>query len=61
VAVALTEGQLTGHGLVNGFGWIFVGVCMAASNPRTWTLRKTSATGSEKLASYQPRFPNLMT
>lgn len=61
VAVALTEGQLTGHGLVNGFGWIFVGVCMAASNPRTWTLRKTSATGSEKLESYQPRFPNLMT
>lgn len=30
VAVALVQGQLTGHGLVNGFGWLYIGACMAA-------------------------------
>lgn len=32
VGVALVQGQLTGHGLVNGFGWIYIGLCMAACN-----------------------------
>jgi hypothetical protein len=62
VAVALMEGQLTGHGLVNGFGWIYVGVCMAAANPRTWILREGADTGRAEISGpYEPRFPNLMT
>jgi hypothetical protein len=32
--VALVEGQLTGHGLVNGFGWLYAGLCLAASGER---------------------------
>jgi hypothetical protein len=61
VAVALMEGQLTGHGLVNGFGWIYVGVCMVAAKPKTWAIREARAPGPERLPGYQPRFPNLMT
>jgi len=61
VAVALTEGQLTGHGLVNGFGWIYVGMCMAAASPKIWARPAAGAVVPEKLESYQPRFPNLMT
>jgi hypothetical protein len=32
--VALLAGQITGHGLVNGFGWLYVGFCLAAGNVR---------------------------
>jgi hypothetical protein len=61
VAVALMEGQLTGHGLVNGFGWIYVGVCMVAANPKTWIVREASEPGRERVTAHRPRFPNLMT
>lgn len=61
VAVALTEGQLTGHGLVNGFGWIYVGVCMAAANPRIWASKQAGATLGETSDRYRPRFSNLMS
>ena len=60
-AVALMEGQLTGHGLVNGFGWIYVGVCMAAANPKTWMLGETEGDVREGTEPYRRRFPNLMT
>jgi hypothetical protein len=30
-AVPLVQGQITGHGLTNGFGWLSVGICMAAT------------------------------
>ncbi len=61
VVVALTEGQLTGHGLVNGFGWIYVGVCMAAANPKIWVRGASKEIAQERIAAYRPRFPNLMT
>jgi len=61
VAVALVEGQLTGHGLVNGFGWIYVGVCMAAANPKIWVLPATTAIVREQTGGVRPRFPNLMS
>ena len=49
--VALVEGQITGHGLVNGFGWLYVGFCLAAGN----TL---SSAGEDRLsASAEPRAP----
>ena len=59
VAVALTEGQLTGHGLVNGFGWIYVGVCMAAANPAIWA-QHSSATVRNAREGHRARFSNLM-
>jgi hypothetical protein len=61
VAVALTEGQLTGHGLVNGFGWIYVGACMAAANPRIWAPARSSAPVPDRLEAPSPRFSNLMS
>lgn len=60
-AVSLVQGQITGHGLVNGFGWLFVGICMAASrsavahaapaHPRADTPQPSQVTAP---------FPNLM-
>jgi hypothetical protein len=61
VVVALTEGQLTGHGLVNGFGWLYVGVCMAAANAQAWKFGEPSRAGNRRPPAYTPRFPNLMT
>lgn len=31
VGIVLLEGQITGHGTINGFGWFFVGLCLAAA------------------------------
>lgn len=57
VALELLFGQITGHGTVNGYGWIFTGLCLAAANSAPAT--------SESLAAVQPspraeRFPNLL-
>ena len=62
--VAIVEAQITGHGLVNGFGWLYTGFCLAAGNvmlggrglvPESSAsfrvLEQTVSTGS---------FPNLM-
>jgi len=62
--VALVEGQITGHGLVNGFGWLYVGICLAAGN----VLSALPTDGSEPNSVDRPRaltdtpssFPNLM-
>lgn len=62
--VALIQGQITGHGLVNGFGWLYVGVCMAACNtlmapasPRPGSLRTEEE--AKPRTGFRP-FPNLM-
>lgn len=31
VGIVLLLGQITGHGTINGFAWLFVGVCVAAA------------------------------
>jgi len=31
VGIVLLDGQITGHGTINGYGWLFAGFCMAAS------------------------------
>ncbi len=63
-SVALVHGQITGHGLVNGFGWLYVGVCMAASQSAA-TIRSPAEapTGAQASpAALRPAmpFPNLM-
>lgn len=60
-AVPLIHGQITGHGLVNGFGWLFVGVCMAAT--RVVPLADAAAVRGAAPAVTLPLaapFPNLM-
>jgi hypothetical protein len=51
VSPLLLQGQLTAHGTLNGYGWIFAGFCMAASecvsNPGRGTLRFRPATGRQ--------------
>lgn len=61
-AVPLVQGQITGHGLVNGFGWLFVGVCMAASRSlavKEPSLAEASEAGAQVVAP-SLSFPNLM-
>jgi len=31
IGVILLQGQVTGHGSINGYGWLFAGFCMAAN------------------------------
>ncbi len=60
-AVPLVHGQITGHGLVNGFGWLFVGMCMAATRVMGLA-RADSPAPISTPASLAPDlpFPNLM-
>jgi hypothetical protein len=58
VSVELLYGELTGHGSVNGYGWLFAGLALAAANVH---LRATPAAGrmlADPLALAP--FPNLM-
>lgn len=63
-AVSLIQGQITGHGLVNGFGWLFVGLCMAASRDAVpadglaQDRANSDPSGARSLAATP--FPNLM-
>jgi len=61
--VALIHGQITGHGLVNGFGWLYVGVCMAACNAvmeRAGEQESVRADENNPLRQVAQPFPNLM-
>jgi hypothetical protein len=44
VSVIIFNGQITGNGTENAYGWLFTGFCLAAANVR-WVFRQTS-TGS---------------
>jgi hypothetical protein len=55
VSVELLYGQITGHGTINGYAWLFMGFCLAAAAP----LRK-AATTSAPANFAAPRFANLM-
>jgi hypothetical protein len=56
VSVELLYGQITGHGTVNGYTWVFTGLCLAAS---TQTVRG-SAMQSAGVSPLRPNLPNLM-
>jgi hypothetical protein len=57
VGIELLYGQLTGHGTVNGYGWLFAGLCLAAAAdhkaPEVLTDISTNASGTVP-------FPNLL-
>ena len=60
VGVELLYGQITGHGTVNGYGWLFTGLCLAAAGvdekPRA---RDSAAVTAVSSPASQP-FPNLL-
>jgi hypothetical protein len=61
--VALIHGQITGHGLVNGFGWLYVGACMAACSAVTESVQRqdeAADTDGDELRHPASPFPNLM-
>jgi hypothetical protein len=57
-ALELLYGELTGHGTVNGYGWLFAGLALAAASaPRAETV--TSSVALPLKVSERP-FPNLL-
>jgi hypothetical protein len=61
--IELVYAQITGHGLVNGFGWLYVGLCMASCVQVTSAeLRVTPGKDGKPAASSSAvlPFPNLM-
>jgi hypothetical protein len=61
-AVPLIQGQITGHGLVNGFGWLSVGICIAATRAVVSVPVTANAPGADSPLPLQQAvpFPNLM-
>jgi hypothetical protein len=57
IGVELLYGELTGHGTVNGYGWLFAGLCLAAARGRE-SADRADAPSSVALAA--PRFANLL-
>jgi hypothetical protein len=57
VSIELLYGQITGHGSINGYAWLFAGFCLAAAAPPRPAPATTSA--SEPLLPPR-RFANLM-
>jgi hypothetical protein len=58
IGVDLLYGELTGHGTVNGYGWLFAGLCIAAS--KAPTPGKALINVSDEPVLGAPRFANLM-
>ena len=56
--VELLYGELTGHGSVNGYGWLFAGLCLAAAKTPAITGQPADVKFAERVAV--PRFVNLM-
>ncbi len=56
VGIDLLYGQISGHGSVNGYVWLFTGFCLAAIAPRPVA---AAASDGEPLVQ-PPRFANLM-
>jgi hypothetical protein len=52
--IELLQGQITGHGSVNGFAWIFGGLALAAASAAT------GGTPAPSVPARGPRFPNLL-
>ena len=58
VGVELLYGQLTGHGTVNGYGWLFTGLCLAAARAHE---KSQAQADSAALTPQVPQpFPNLL-
>jgi hypothetical protein len=58
VALDLLYGQITGHGTVNGYAWLFTGLALAAS--RRESAPVTLSRTSHRLTPALPLYPNLL-
>jgi hypothetical protein len=58
VGFDLLAGELTGHGTVNGYGWLFAGLCIAAAQPHASSAPAPSVSNAGALRV--PEFPNLL-
>jgi hypothetical protein len=59
IGVELLYGELTGHGIVNGYGWLFAGLCLAACKLPTQVVAAVGAADEAILIS-PPPFANLL-
>jgi hypothetical protein len=57
VSIELLYGQISGHGTINGYAWLFTGFCLAAASPAHGA---TAAETARETVEPQPRFANLM-
>ncbi len=57
VSVELLYGQISGHGTINGYAWLFMGFCLAAAAPPQ---PETASEASASKVPVPPRFANLM-
>ena len=57
VGIDLLQGQISGHGTINGYAWLFTGFCLAAARARR-TAAATEPAANPLLLP--PRFANLM-
>jgi hypothetical protein len=58
IGVELLYGELTGHGSVNGYGWLFAGLCIAAAAGDTRPAAAANDVPQSAIA--MAPFPNLM-
>ena len=56
--VELLSGELTGHGTVNGYGWLFAGLCLAAAKAPAVASQLDAVKLAQSINA--PRFVNLM-
>ena len=61
IGTELLFGELTGHGTVNGYGWVFAGLCLAASAPQPLAVYAGGTAGASVAPPARvPRFPHLL-
>jgi hypothetical protein len=60
VGIVLLEAQVTGNGIVNGFCWLYVGICMAASRQKSPVAPEVGSPEDTALVVVTRRPGNLM-
>jgi hypothetical protein len=58
VALDVLYGQITGHGTVNGYAWLFAGLALAAARPRMSAVQASDP--ANVIVDSAPLYPNLL-
>lgn len=56
VGIVLLQGQITGHGTINGFAWLFVGLCLAAARSRCTSMPLSASSQPNPAIPFERRF-----
>lgn len=56
VGIVLLQGQITGHGTINGFAWLFVGLCLAAARSRCTSMPLSASNQPNPAIPFERRF-----